>query len=78
MPDITKKIMIIVLLIGIFFIGYLSRPQAQEEVIFNIDAYDYFIFQGKKLTFSGVCEAIIEERKAKFINELVNTIFRKE
>ena len=74
----NKNITIAILLIGIFFIGYLSRPQAEEEKIFSIDSYDYFLYQGKKLTFSGVCEAIIQERMPKFMDELMKTLFRKE
>ena len=42
--------------------------------ILNLDNIDYYIYKGKRITFSGLINAIVDERKNRFIGELMKTI----
>ena len=65
-----KRIIILIVIGVVLGLGYSLR--AQEPRVFNLDEYDYYIYKGQRLTFSGLCNAVIDERKDKFISELAN------
>lgn len=53
-----------------------EKPEKEVKVlkIFNIDDYDYFIFRGRRVTFSGIIDILVAEREAKFLNEVKKRI----
>ena len=71
------------MLISAFLLGYnfnlSAKTKTIEDIIYldgsggmllNLDAIDYFQYGNRKLTFEGVLDTIVNNKKSEFINEL--------
>ena len=74
-------------MILLFFIFFLAMPlnssaedvvytDKQGHIIMDLNKIDYYMYKNQRLTFSGLCNAIIDERKSRFLNELFKVLRR--
>ena len=61
-----KTIFLTIILLAILS----TSLHGKEPVTFNIDDIDYFIYKGQRVTFEGLMEMIVQEKRTKFTAEL--------